>query len=252
MEFSLPEIHEISVDVDGRQFDGSWYVVLQDMIVNYNGFTASTNGCPSNADEVAKGMLRQLVAAHYVRPESIPAGLPPSVREAAHRYINESLEESQAASFVASFGKAERGALLHRQLSWMCVNALAMIVPAWKYMCDGNAAEETYLDLRQWLGDPSHPVDWKSATTPAVATRDGLRVGDCDACRLEPIASAVAHTARYLQSADPADATESLESADEAYDEGCHSRGAPDRFSKWLVFDVLPRALACRPIEALG
>jgi len=252
MEFSLPEIHEISVDVDGRRFDGSWYVVLQNMIVNYNGFTASATGCPANADEVAKGMLRELVAAHYVRPESIPAELPQSVREAAHRYVNASLEESPVASLVESFGDAEPGSHLHRQLSWMCVNALAMIVPAWKYMCDGNAAEETYLDLRQWLEDPSRPVDWTAARTPAVATRSGMRVGDCDACRLEPIATAVAHTASYLQSADPADATESLESADEAYDEGCHSRDAPDRFGKWLVFEVLPNALACRPIEDVG
>ncbi|MFG0332975.1 MAG: hypothetical protein ACF8TS_06385 [Maioricimonas sp. JB049] len=27
MEFSLPEIHEISVEVDGQRFDGCWYVV---------------------------------------------------------------------------------------------------------------------------------------------------------------------------------------------------------------------------------
>jgi hypothetical protein len=123
-----------------------------------------------------------------------------------------------------------------------------MIVPAWKHMCDGNAPEETLNDLRKWLRDPMHAVDWATVITPAVGRRDGVPVGDCDACRLIPTADAVASTARYLQSADPADATAALLSASSAYDEGCHSDDAPDRFEKWPVFDVLQAALECKPI----
>lgn len=249
MKFKLPEIHEITVEVDGERFEGSWYIILGDLVINYNGHTASTHQRKTNADAVAKKMLGDLVEKHYVRLETIPAGIPQTIRQAAHHYANGSLEESAAAELVASFGRSIVGSLTHRQLSWLCINGISMIVPAWKHMCDGNAAEEVFADLRQWLQDPLYAVDWATATTPAIALRDGIRVGDCDACRLEPTAEAVAHTARYLLSANAADATAALLSASDAFDEGCHTPDAPDRFEKWLVLNVLKSALDCQAIE---
>lgn len=247
MEFKLPDIHQISVDVAGERFEGSWYIILSNMVVNYNGYTSKTPKRSSDADEVAVRMLRDLVEKHYVQLESIPTSIPQAIRLAAHQYMNSPEEDTDG--FVASFGESGIGSAVHKQLSWLCVNALSMIVPAWKHMCDGNAAEDTYINLRQWLQDSSHPVDWPVATTPAIAKRNGIRVGDCDVCRLEPIADAVASAARYLQSGQPDDATASLLSASDAYDEGCHSRDAPDRFGKWLVFDVLQASLDCRPTD---
>ena len=252
MEFKLPEIHEISVDIDGERFNGSWYIILNDMVVNYNGHAASTPQRKTDADPVAVRMLRDLVEKHYARLESIPSGIPHSIRLAAHRYVNSADEESAAAELVASFGDSIAGSTVHQQLSWLCVNAISMIVPAWKYMCDGNAAGETFYNLRQWLEDPMHAMDWSIVTTPAIALRNGVRVGDCDACRLVPIADAVASTARFLQSAQSADATAALISASCAFDEGCHSSDAPDRFEKWLIFDVLQTALVCKPIDKVA
>ncbi|PQO25369.1 hypothetical protein C5Y96_23805 [Blastopirellula marina] len=249
MGFKLPDIHEISIDVAGRRFDGSWYIILHDMVVNYNGHAASTPQRASDAEEVALSMLRDLVAKHYMPLESIPPDIPPAIRIAAHQYVNSNDDESVTADFVASFGPSVASSAVHRQLSWLCVNALSMIVPAWQHMCDSNVAEETFHALRKWLQAPRHEVDWQTATSPAVALRDGVRVGDCDACRLEPIADAVASAARYLQSADSADASACLLSVSYAYDEGCHTRDAPDRFEKWLVFDVLQTSLECLPVH---
>lgn len=248
MEFKLPEIHDLRVEIEGRRFDGCWYIVGDDMVVNYNGYTASTRQRQTNADDIAQAMLRDLVEKHYVRLESISTSVPQPIRLAAHRYVNASDEESAAQELVASFGDSTAGTLAHRQLSWLCVNGASMVVPAWKFMCDGNAAEETLNDLREWLQNPLHAVDWATAIRPAVGRRNGIPVGDCDACRLEPTADAVASTARYLQTADPADAATALLSASYAYSEGCHSEEAPERFEKWLVFDLLLPALECKPV----
>lgn len=251
MKFKLPETHNISVEIEGQRFDGCWYDLRGEVNVIYNGYGASTYDRETNANDVALAMLCTLVQKHYIKLESIPARLPQRIRLAAHDYVNASDEESAAQALVASFGDSIAGALVHKQLSWLCVNGTSMVVPAWKYMCDGNAAEETLNDLRTWLQDPAHSVDWASAVTPAVGRRGGVPVGDCDACRLEPIADAVASTARYLRSADPVDATAGLLSARYAYDEGCHSDEAPDRFEKWLVFEVLEAALDCRPVGGI-
>ncbi len=252
MEFKLPDIHELSVDVDGELFVGSWYIILNDMVVNYNGFTASTPERTTDGDDVAVSMLRDLIAKHYARLESIPTEIPHAIRLAAHRYINSLDEETAVSDFVASFGESETEAAIRQQLSWLCVNALSMIVPAWKHRCDGNAAEDTFNDLQQWLQDPMHRVDWQTVTIPAVALRNGNRVGDCDACRLEPIADAVANAARYLRSAGTANVTACLLSASYAYAEACHSRDTPDRFEEWLVFEALQPSLESKPLDRVA
>lgn len=249
MEFALPTIHDIAIDIDGRRFEGSWYVTMNDMIVNYNGHTASTAERATSANEIALDMLGDLVRDHYVDLKSIPSHLPPAVRQAAHYYLN-SLDDDQTVNeLVASFGQSTVASQVHRQLSWLCVNALGMIVPFWKLMCDNDAPEQTFRGLRQWLDDPSHPVDWSTARRPSVAMRDGVKVSDCDSCRLEPTADAVAQTADYLQTADASSVVAALLFAAGAYDEGCHSPDTPDRFEKWLVFGALLPACQCKPVD---
>jgi hypothetical protein len=248
MKFELPEIHKISVDFDGERFEGAWWVIGGGLIVGYIGYTDSTFEWGADANKIATTMLRKLVRKHYVKLEQIPMTIPEPIRLAAYRYVNASLEESVTEEFVASFGDSVPGSLVHERLSWLCVNAISMIVPAWKHLCDDNIAEQLYDDLRRWLADPTRAVDWPTATTPAVGRRNGVQVEDCDACRLEPTADAVASTARYLQIADAADAIAVLSSAGHAYNEGCHSRGAPDRFQKWIVFEVLESAVKCEPL----
>ena len=249
MEFTLPPVHDIEIEIDGRRFDGSWYVILGDMIVNYNGYTVSTHERTTDADEVAVEMLHDLVRKHYIGLDSLPDNLPTRIRDAAHNYVNAFGDDQPTHELVSSFGESIVGSDVHQQLSCLCVNAIGMIVPFWKFMCDSNTPETTYRELRHWLDDPSHSVDWSSAQRPSLAMRDGERVGDCDACRLEPTADAVAKAAAYLRTADPSLAVDVLLAAASAYDEGCHSQDSPDRFEKWLVFDVLPRACRCEPLD---
>ena len=249
MAFTLPPVHDIAIEIEGRTFEGSWYVVLGDMVVNYNGHTAKAHKGASDADTVAIEVLRDLVRKHYICLDLLPANLPAPVRNAAYIFLNSFHVGQPAHDLVSSFGESVLGSRVHRQLSWLCVNAIGMVAPYWKFMCDSDTPERTYLALRKWLADPSHSVDWALAQSPSIATRNGARVGDCDACRLEPIADAVAKTATYLRTADSLMAVDALLAVASAYDEGCHPQGSHDRFEKWLVFDVLPQACQCKSLE---
>jgi hypothetical protein len=194
-------------------------------------------------------MLRDLVRKYYISLGSLPASLPTPIRDAAHVFVNSFDDDQLTRDLVSAFGESTQAAEVHRQLSWLCVNATGIVVPFWKLMCDSDIPEKTYLGLRNWLADPSHAVDWSSAQRRSFATRDGQRVTDCDACRLEPIADAVAKTAEFLRTAESSVAVDALLAVAAAYDEGCHPHDLPDRFEKWLVFDVLPRACQCKPLN---
>ncbi len=248
-------MHDISIEIGGERFEGCWYIVLGDMVVYYDGQTAKTPLSKANVADTPWRMLRELVEKYYTRLDSISLTIPQAVRLSARELVNTGFrlgnarrEEAVTAKFVMSFGESVAGSLVHQQLSWLCINAVSLIVPAWKHLCDGNAAEETFESLRRWLQDPTQTVDWSSAVQPAVALRAGIRVGDCDTCRLELIADAVASSARYLQSADSAEATATLLSATWAYEEGCHPQDAPERFEKRLIHEVLPAAIECQPL----
>lgn len=244
MRFRLPEVHDIAVDVDGRTFDGAWSIVLGQLVVYYNGHSSGVENPQYGHDEIARGMLLELIREHYVPLEAIAADLPPMIREAAHVYINNLDGEDSAEVLVAAFGDAEPGSPAHRRLSWLCVNAITPIVPYWKLMCDSDGPEQTLGTLRRWLDDPATPVDWEAACRPEVALRDGEVVGDCDACRLEPTADAVAAAAGYLRSADASLAVAALDDASCAWSEGCHPEENSGRFESWLVLSVLPQAFA--------
>lgn len=249
MGLGMPEVHDITVEVDGQTFEGAWWVSLNDMIVWYNGYGARTAQQSEGANEIALKMLEELVREHFIPLNSVPLSLPPAVRETAHNYLNSMDDQQLTAKLIRSFGSSVVGSQAHRQVARVLINALGMVVQFWKDMCDDDVPEKTFNDLRQWMSDSSHPVDWQNACKPSVAKRNGVQVVDCDACRLVPIADAVAQTARYLQSANTESAVEALCSVAGAWDEGCHFRDVPDRFEKWIVYEVLPFALECRQLE---
>lgn len=249
MTFTLPEVHEIEVELDGRRFEGAYYVVLGDLIVNYNGRTSSVALPTRNASEIAIDMLRDLVRLHYVDIEAIPSTLPQDIRLAAHAYLNSFDDVQVVQDLVATFGDSTIGSDVHKRLSWLCVNSLGPIVPCWKMMCDGDEPERTLGELRRWLDDPAHVVDWDLACRPSIAIRNGSVVGDCDACRLEPLARAVASTADYLHTANASSAVAAICSAYGAYAEGCHPQDAPDDFEEWVVFSVLSNSYECTPVD---
>lgn len=88
MGFRLPEGTEIEVEDGGRRFRGDYSVMLGDLIVYYNGHTASVRKPDTDMHDTAIDMLRQLVRENYVEIDSVPSDLPQRIREAAWKYVN--------------------------------------------------------------------------------------------------------------------------------------------------------------------
>jgi len=221
MAFELPASTDIEVDIDGRPFRGTYSFMLGDLIVYYNGRAKTVRKSTEHVHEIALDLLRQLVEQYYVEMDSVPEELPQRMREAAHVYANSFGEDEPIRALIETFGEALVGSGVHTQVSWLCVNAIQPIVPFWKMMCDDDAPERTLAELGQWLNDRTHPVDWESARQPAVARCDGLRIVDCDACRVEPIAGAVVCCADYLENGDIDSAVGAIFEAQGAKSEGC-------------------------------
>ena len=158
------------------------------------------------------------------------------------------------ARLVPAFGPFAVGDATHRRLSWLCVNALRMVLHCWDEICDGPDARDRLAALAAHLRgddpDPDRPVTLE----PAVPTRDGLVIGDCDVCRVGPIAEGVALAARFAEGGDPADAAEALRRAQWSGDEGCwwhdphDASSAPRPFGGWFVLHALPAAWTCEQL----
>jgi hypothetical protein len=246
MTYGLPESFDIETEIDGRCFDGAYSIVFGDLVVYYNGHTSSARKPQTNTREIAIRMLQELVRVHYVEIDLIPSDLPERIRNAAFEYVNSFDDDEPIRKLIQAFGESTVGSEVHTQISWLCVNALQPIVPFWKAMCDDDGPERTLADLRLWLKDRSHSVDWESARQPALALCDGIKIEDCDACRAEPIAKAVANCADYLQTADTDAAVKTILHAWGAHAEGCWPQDEERPFERWFVEVALPNALRCR------
>ena len=247
----MSETYDISIEIDGERFRGAWSNLMGEMVVYYRGFTASTYPVPEEPDTMAKEMLASLVREHDVDLDALPNSIPEAIRVAAHEFMNADMDEECEAieDLVHAFGESPIDSLPHQQLAWMCVNALSMIVPSWKHMCDDDVAEPAHAKLVQKLLDADIQIDLSSMSTPLIAKRNGIPVADCDECRLRPTAEAIAKTAAFMQTGESNAAIDALSSAYDAYEEGCHIDEAPERFSEWLALEVLQPSLECKPIK---
>lgn len=244
MEFKLPESHQIILEIEGEQHEGSYYFLFGKMVVNFKGNTNSCNIPEGEPQTAAVQIFRNLVEEHYVNLSEIPIEWPENIRQAAYAYINSDEDESSLDDLIKSFGESKPGNQAFRQIAHLTLIALQVVVPAWKEICDGNELEKTTTELWKWLEDPDHEIDWEAACKPKAALRHGQQIEDCDACRAEPMADAVAATATFLRTADVDAASEALSSASAAHDEGCHPDDEFDSFQRRLVFSLLPSVLA--------
>lgn len=117
-------------------------------------------------------------------------------------------------------------------------------------MCDDDAPEGILAELRQWLDDRSQPVDWDSAEQPLVARCDGVKIVDCVACRVEPIANALAKCAGYLRTANIDSAVRTISDAWGAHAEGCWPEDEERPYEQWFVEVALPRAYQRKGLPA--
>ena len=242
-KFDFPQPHNITIDVDGERHSGDWCIMLNDLVVYFQGFALSCPVPTTDRESVAKEMLKTLVLEHYVPRELLATVVPQHLLDPAHKYLNTFDDDEPLKELIAAMGPFTVGSTGYLQVARMAVDATGLVVPYWKMLCDDDAPAQIYARLRSWLQDSSISIDWQASRQPCVARSDGHIIEDTDSCRLEPIATAVASLASYLQSANPRDAVRCLQSVSEAYSEGCHSAGAPDSFEKWLVIAALPRAL---------
>jgi hypothetical protein len=244
----LPESFDIEVKVDGNTFQGAYSVILGDLVVYYHGRTLSMRKPEADLQRHGEKMLVRLVQECYVDPEIVPRELPEDVRAAAIEYVNSHDNEDAIYTLVESIGESPTGSENHRRVAFLCLNALQPIAPCWKYLADDNAAERLHSELVAWVQDGSKVVDWEKACTPLVGIRDGDRIQDCDACRIEPIANSLAATANYLQTGSTDSAVEALLDAWGAANEGCWPEENGE-FEQWLVSVALPRAYLCKPVD---
>ncbi|HEY0076867.1 MAG TPA: hypothetical protein VGB77_22475, partial [Abditibacteriaceae bacterium] len=135
------------------------------------------------------------------------------------------------------------------QICWLCINALQPIVPCWKAICDDDAAQQMLDELQRWLNDHSSPINWKMARRPLVARRDGIKIVDCDACRVEPIANALAHCADYLRTANPDSAAKVILEVWGAHAEGCWPEDEDRSYEQWFIEVALPNAYQCQTVR---
>ncbi len=244
MEFKLPESQQITLEIEGERHEGSYYFLFGQMVVNFRGSTSSCVTPEGQPHAVAGQMFRDLVKKHHVSLSEIPTKWPENVRQAAYAYVNSDDDESSLDDLIKSFGEPKPGSPAFRQIAYLCLMALEVVVPAWKEICDGNELEETTTELWKRLKDPDHEIDWRAACSPKPALRHGQQIEDCDACRAEPLADAVASTASFLRTGNISNACDALASASAAHDEGCHPDDEFDSFQRRLVFSLLPSVLA--------
>jgi len=243
MTFKLPEVFDIYTKVDGRRVKGSYAFVLG-LTVYYKG-DAETVPKPEREEDVpvvAKQVLQQLVKKRNAEFGCVPEDLPAAIRQAATGYLDSFDDEDQIRALVSSFGVIEVGSDAHQQVSCLVLNALIPIVPCWEELCDDNAPVETHNKLMAWISDRLESIDWETAEQVVVAKRNGERIGDCDACRVEPIARAVAACAKFIRGADISDAVDAISNADYAHSEGCWPNQEKRSFQRWLVENALPKA----------
>ena len=248
-DFSLPKVTDLEISVDGRTVTGAYSVVLGDLVVYYNGHTASVRKPETNVYETAMQMLQDLVRQNYIEIDRVPGELPEPIRKAAVEYVNSFDEDAPIRELIKAFGQADIGSQVHTQVSWLCINALQPIVPFWKAICDDDAPQQLLAELLRWMNDRSYRINWETARQPLIARRDGLKIVDCDACRVEPIANALAHCAAYLQTANSDSAVKVILEAWGAHAEGCWSEDETRPYEQWFIEVALPNAYQCRAVR---
>lgn len=244
MEFKFPESHPLEIEIEGVKHKGSFYVLLGQLVVNFKGNTSSQIAPEGETHDAAEQMLRTLVQKHYVSISEIPSEWPEDIRLAAYAYTNSGDDESSLDDLICSLGDPQHRSLAFKQIAILCLKSLEVVVPAWKEICDDNELEETTSKLWRWLENPDHAVDWEAAREPRAALRHGKKIEDCDVCRAEPLAEAVAATATFLRTSNIESAFDALSSVSAAHDEGCHPDDEFESFQRRLVFSLLPSVLA--------
>jgi len=255
---------DLSLEFDGRTLRGQYqvwnYPAHRELRVYYNGYSDAAVLTADDADlsKLAMELFGKVVRQNYMPLGRISADLPARVREAAYRYANDIEDDLPddpddpdyllSHVLVESFGDQPVGSVPHQQVSWLSLNVLKAVVPAWTRLCDQPTAQTTLDRLIDCVRGGAPIDDWDDLCRPPTATRNGYRIVDCDACRVEPIADGLAHAAKYIRRGGPRLAGDVIFDAWCAQDEGAW-RHETMPFSHWVVLVALPAAFDRREIS---
>jgi hypothetical protein len=172
--------------------------------------------------------------------------LPKRLIEAANRFVAFDEEDDSdidvATNLILGYGipKMEPDAL--RRGVALCLLGARRILHGWSLLgCEGNRPEQVLDHVARWIQTGEYSPDWASLCLPAPALFNGRPIQDCDACRVEPIASAAARTALFAKTANPVDGAIAL----------CDIRGAvlegldtddDGGYENWLINVAVPAA----------
>jgi hypothetical protein len=176
--------------------------------------------------------------------------LPASLRDVAQQYAtdHEADDLDLAGSLLLAFGDLRHDREAHRRAVWLCVLATRRVLFGWSELeCEGNAPERAVSAAAKWVQTGRNPRGWGRLFAPAPAIREGEVIGDHDACRAEPIASAAARTAIFVHTGDAIDGALVLREARGAAEEGVYW---PDSmpFEDWTATVAVPAAYELREL----
>jgi hypothetical protein len=250
----------IQFEIDGRVLRGTYrvqyYPNYRILNVYYKGKSASETLVDDAAiSQVATRLFEQLVVTHYVKYEQIHSALPNSIRKAAFLFVNDLKDESTKnqdrkpwQTLVYSFGEQSVGTIEHKRVSWLCLNVLKCVIPAWKAECDDDVVGRRYNQLIHHLRDGIPINNWDELCSKSIPTREGSPIRDCIACMVGPIATGAANAAKYISKADIQAGSEVIFDVWNSQTEGAW-RHKNYSYNKWVVHVALPAAFACREVD---
>lgn len=143
--------------------------------------------------------------------------LPERLQQAAQRFVTGDDDDDLALALdvILGFGLPQRDDGVKRRVAMLCVLATRRVLFGWTGLeCEGKQPAIAIQAALDWIYTGELAVDWPAHCLPAPAIREGNIIGDCDACRAEPIATAAARTVYFIMTGNPVDAALVLCDAD--------------------------------------
>lgn len=180
--------------------------------------------------------------------------LPERLQQAAQRFVagDDDDDLAMALDVIRGFGIPRLDDEVKRRVAMLCVLVTRRVLFGWTSLgCEGERPADAIRAALDWIRTGKMGTDWPGHCVPAPAICDGEILGDCDACRAEPIASAAARTAYFITTGNPVDAALALCEAQGAALEGV---AFPDSlaFEEWVATIAIPAAFELRDLSEEG
>jgi hypothetical protein len=175
---------------------------------------------------------------------------PERLQQAAQRYaIGDDDDLTLALQVVQAFGLPRLDDEAKRRVAMLCILATRRVLFGWtEFECEGEQPATAIRVTLDWIRTGERSTGWPDYCLPAPPITNGYIIADCDACRVEPIASAAARTAYFISTGNPVDAALVLCDAQGAASEGVeYPNSLP--FTEWIASIAIPAAFELRNLS---